>query len=65
VGGKVFAGLWQFDVNHVSELLLRVIGDPDYGCVAFDTHPFVVLAIVQIFRDVGHDAPIKIWIFDC
>jgi hypothetical protein len=64
VGGKLFAGLGQFDIDHVSELLLRVIGDPDHGCVAFDPHPFVVFAVVKILWNVGHDAPITVWIFE-
>jgi hypothetical protein len=54
VSGEFFVGFRQLDVNHVSELVLRVIGDPDNGGVAFDTHPFVILAVVKILWNVCH-----------
>src|SRR5258708_38353178 len=57
MGGEFFTGLRQFDIDHVSELVLRVISDPNYGGGAFDTHPFVVLAVVKILWNVCHDAP--------
>src|SRR5258707_13105546 len=55
LGDVVFAALWQFDVNHVAELILRMIRNPNYRSIAFDAYPFVVFAVVQIFRNVCHE----------
>jgi hypothetical protein len=63
VSGEFFVGFRQLDINHISELVLRVIGDPDNGGVAFDTHPFVILAVVKILWNVCHFAPKKFQFF--
>src|SRR5258706_12393741 len=57
MGGEFFTRLRQFDVDHVAELILRVVGYSDDDGIAFDAHPFMVLAVVKIFWNVCHDAP--------
>ena len=38
----------QFDEDHVTELFLCVIGDPDLGDIARHAHPLVVLRVLQV-----------------
>ena len=41
------SGLRQLHEHHIGELLLRMVGDPDSGFVAFHRHPQVVCRVLQ------------------
>src|SRR5262249_30408874 len=60
VGCKLVTNLGQFNIDHVAQLFLRMIGDSDHRAVAFDSDPFVILTVVQTFGNVCHGAPKKI-----
>ena len=44
------ADVRQLDEDHVAELLLCVIGDPDLSDVGRHTHPLVILRVLQVSR---------------
>ena len=54
MGRKFLAGLRQFDIDDVAELLLGVVRDPDDGCISVNADPFVIFAVVKIVRNVCH-----------
>ena len=38
----------QLDEDHVAELLLREVGNPDRRLAALEAHPFVVFRVLQL-----------------